>query len=102
MAETKPVGRDEAGRFVKGVSGNPKGMKAMPQEVREMLKAAAPEAVKLLTDTMNDPTAKADLRVRCAETVLDRVYGKATQPIEGSMDNHIEIVLKGDLDKYGE
>lgn len=95
MADNKPTGRDSAGRFVKGMSGNPKGMKPMPQEVKEMLKAAAPEAVKLLTDTMHDPKAKIDLRVKCAETVLDRVYGKATQPIEGNLDNKIEIVLGG-------
>lgn len=95
MADSKPEVRDKSGRFKKGYSGNPGGMKAMPQEVKEMLKAAAPEAVKLLTDTMHDPKAKIDLRVKCAETVLDRVYGKATQPIEGGLDNKIEIVLGG-------
>jgi hypothetical protein len=33
--------------------------------------------------------------MQAAEVVMDRVYGKATQPIEGSMDNHIEIVMGG-------
>lgn len=51
-----------------------------------MLKAATADAAKLLIDTMNDPAAELKLRVDCAERVLDRVYGKASQPIEGSID----------------
>ena len=31
---------------------------------------------------MEDKKAKPDLRIKCAEIVLDRTYGKATQPIE--------------------
>lgn len=81
--------------FKKGQSGNPGGRPKVSQDVKDMLKAAAPEAAQLLIDTINNPTAKAELRIECAKVVMDRVYGKATQPIEGSMDNKIEIVLGG-------
>jgi len=74
--------RDDSGRFVKGISGNPSGRPATPEEVKEMLKCATAPAVQLLIDTMNDDSVRPDLRVRCAEIVLDRTLGKAVQPLE--------------------
>ena len=68
--------------FEKGKSGNPSGRPKIPEDARAMLKAATPAAVKLLVDTLNNSNEKTETRVRCAETVLDRVYGKANQPIE--------------------
>lgn len=90
-----PENRDKNGQFVKGNNGNPGGRPKVPDEVKAMLKAAAPDAVKLLTETMKNPKVRTDLRIRCAETVMDRVYGKAVQPIEGNMDNKVEIVMGG-------
>ena len=74
--------RDNNGRFIKGKSGNPSGRPVQPEEVKEMLKSATVPAIQLLVDTMNDDNTKPDLRVRCAEILLDRTLGKATQPIE--------------------
>lgn len=85
--------------FAKGQSGNPSGRPKIPKDVKEMLKAAAPDAAKLLIDTINDSEAPRALRLEAAKTLLDRVYGKATQPIEG-VDNKIEIVLAGELADY--
>lgn len=95
MAANKPANRAESGRFEKGKSGNPSGRPKVDKDVKEMLKAAAPKAAALLIETVNDPEVKIDLRIKCAETVMDRVYGKAVQPIEGNMDNKVEIVLGG-------
>lgn len=72
----------------------------MSQEIKDMLQAAAPDAVQLLIDTMQDETEKTDLRVRCAETILERVYGKNPQPIEGNVESTIRIVMEGDLEAY--
>ena len=89
------VKRGKGRPFEKGQSGNPSGRPKVDKDVKEMLKAAAPKAAALLIETVNDPEVKIDLRIKCAETVMDRVYGKAVQPIEGNMDNKVEIVLGG-------
>lgn len=94
-----PESRDNAGRFKKGQSGNPGGKKPMGDDVKAMLKAAAPDAVKLLTETMKNPDARSDLRIRCAETIMDRVYGKATQPIEGTVVNLAAQISEEDAQK---
>ena len=74
--------RDNKGRFVKGQSGNAGGRPATPDDVKEMLKSTTVPAVQLLIDTMNNNAIKHDLRVRCAEILIDRVLGKAVQPLE--------------------
>ena len=85
--------------FEKGKSGNPGGRPKMDDETKTILKAAAPDAARLMVEMMNNPKVQPKLRMQAAEVVMDRVYGKATQPIEGSMDNHIEIVMGG-AEKY--
>ena len=84
----KPAIRNEAGRFQKGVSGNPNGRAKIPDDVREMLKAACPKAIKILLDMVDDPKTKPDLRVKCIEIVMDRVYGRATQPIDNNITSN--------------
>lgn len=96
-----PEGRDKAGRFKKGHSGNPGGMKPMDNKTKEILRAAAPKAAALLVQMLEDPTTQPKLRLQAAETVLDRVYGKASQPIEGSVGNKIEIIMGG-LERYAD
>ncbi len=82
--------------FEKGKSGNPSGRPKIPEDARAMLKAATPAAVKLLVDTLNNENERTETRVKCAEAVLDRVYGKANQPIDlGGAVPEIKIVLGG-------
>ena len=74
--------RGSDGRFIKGVSGNPSGKPPMPAVIKELLQNATPDAVELLIETMKDESVKTDIRVRCAETIIDRVLGKSVQPFE--------------------
>lgn len=92
-------GRGRGRPFQKGQSGNPGGRPRIAGDVKAMLKAAAPDAARVLIDTINDVQAARSLRIEAAKVLLDRVYGKAAQPIEG-VDNRIEIVLAGELEEY--
>lgn len=94
-AAEKVRNRGRGRPFKKGQSGNPGGRPKGDPAVKEMLKAATADAAKLLIDTINNPAAKLEQRIECAKVVMDRVYGKATQQIEGNLDNKIEIVLGG-------
>ncbi|MPN49042.1 hypothetical protein SDC9_196655 [bioreactor metagenome] len=67
-----------------------------------MLKAAAPDAVRLMIETANDTRARLDLRIKCGEIILDRVYGKAVQPIDGMVDNKIEIIFATAVQGWGD
>ena len=88
------TGRDQKGRFVKGNPGG--GRPPMPDEVKEMLKGATADAARLLIETMADESAPLKLRLDCAAAVMDRVYGRPTQPIDGELDAHsaFEVTIR--------
>jgi len=68
--------RDEKGRFLVGVSGNPGGRPREVGDVRELARAHTEEAVETLVDLMRH--AKSDAaRGAAAQALLDRGYGKA-------------------------
>lgn len=72
--------------FKKGQSGNPSGRPKIPDDIKAMLKGATPDACRLLCETINNPNEKTELRVKCAEIVLDRVYGKPQQSVDLQAD----------------
>jgi hypothetical protein len=97
-----PANRDKTGRFAPGNRANPSGRPKLPQDVKEMFKAATTDAAKLLIDTMNNQEMDIKLRVDCAERVIERVYGKPTQPIDGNVDGKIMFTLAEGLKDYAE
>ena len=68
----------------KGQSGNPKGKPPVVKEVVELARKHTVEAIQALVDIVTDPGEKGAARVRAAEVILDRGWGKATAPIEVS------------------
>lgn len=94
----KPVDRDKNGRFLPGNHNG--GRKKISGEVKEMLQAATEDAAALLIRTINDEEARLETRIDCAKTVMDRVFGRASQPIEGNVDTAVRILLEGDLQDY--
>lgn len=73
--------RDSKGRFVKGQSGNKRGRKKIPKTVREAFEAAGMDAFLVLREIMLNPDAADKDRIRAAEIILDRGYGKPVQAV---------------------
>ena len=59
--------------------------------MENVIEAATAEAAQLLIDTMRDEEKDIRLRKDCAVEVLNRVYGKPTQPIDGNMSADIGL-----------
>lgn len=100
MADTDaPQNRDPVtGRLLPGNNLNPGGRRRMPAEVRDMLEAATPKAAKTLCDALDanesyvigvgdsariETAPDYELRVKAANAILDRLYGKPVQAISG-------------------
>ena len=75
-------GRDGNGRFRPGHSGNPEGRRVEKDperaRVRELAREKTVEAVEALAEILADTTASAMARVRAAEALLERAYGRAS------------------------
>ena len=70
--------------WVKGQSGNPGGRPKIEREVVELAREASPRAIGKLIQLVDH----ADPRIAtvAANSVLDRAFGKPTQPIAGDDD----------------
>lgn len=99
MAAKKPGSRDNAGRFVKGQSGNPSGRKKMDEETKKILEAAAPEAARKLVEMMKSENTSEKGRLKAISEIMDRVYGKATQPIDGAVVSLAAQISEEDAQK---
>lgn len=76
------MARLKSGRFAPGESGNPSGRpKQTPEQAdaMEQIKALAPEAVAEMRRLLLAEETPSALKVRIAEAVLDRAYGKPQQ-----------------------
>jgi hypothetical protein len=67
--------------FPKGISGNPGGRPKVLGDVQELAREKSPEAINTLSNIMRDAKAPPAARVAAANALLDRGYGKPTQPI---------------------
>jgi hypothetical protein len=72
--------RNVATQFKKGQSGNPSGRARIVGEIRELARAHAGEAFKVVCELLQS----ADKRVRmvAAQEILNRAYGKPTQAVD--------------------
>jgi hypothetical protein len=84
-SENRPK-QDGGGRFVKGRSGNPGGRPKLVGHVRELAQEHTDVAVLTLVEIVSDKTAPPAARVSAATSLLDRGWGKASQPIGGADD----------------
>ena len=89
-----PENRRKNGQFLPGNSANPGGRPKIPADVREAIKAACPEAVRVLIELLH--SKKEAYRLEAAKTLLDRGYGKpeSMSKIELSGSNDGAIVFQ--------
>lgn len=88
-------------RWVKGQSGNPKGVGRKTGPVERTIKARAErhanKALKALTDVLKDKEAPHAAKVSAANSLLDRAYGRAPQDVtvKGKIEQHIIELIRG-------
>ncbi|MBQ2095403.1 MAG: hypothetical protein II474_05825, partial [Firmicutes bacterium] len=92
---TERTEAQKAVQFKKGQSGNPSGRKKQDPVVKKMFEAALPDAVQLLVNTMNNENTKVELRVQCANAIIDRVMGKPQQAVQVDAKNIPQVVIVG-------
>lgn len=71
------------GRFQKGQSGNPGGRPKEVGHIRDLARAHTDAAMRTLVEIAQDGGAPPAARVAASTALLDRGWGKPTQPIDG-------------------
>ena len=74
--------RNEKGHWMKGTTGNPLGGQRGIGRVRELARTHTETAIATLVGIMLDEGAKTAARVAAATALLDRAWGKPTQPVD--------------------
>src|SRR4051794_17592647 len=76
--------------FARGMSGNPSGRPRVVQEIRDLARQHGPAAIAALAEMAGlTPGVQAEAetaRIAALREILDRGYGKATQPLSGDPD----------------
>lgn len=85
-AQDKTTAKPASSRWVKGQSGNPSGRPKLIGHVRELAQAYTEESIQTLVEIMRDKKAHATSRAAAAQSLLDRGWGKAAQPVGGTDD----------------
>ncbi len=70
-------------KFEAGQSGNPGGRPKAAHRVRDLARERTEDAIQVLVDIMRDDGAPSAARVSAATAILDRGYGKPSQPVDG-------------------
>jgi hypothetical protein len=82
-AKAKTVG---GSRWKKGQSGNPGGRPKLIGHVRELAQQQTEKSIKRLVSILDDKDAPHAAVVAAARELLDRGWGKSSQPIGGASD----------------
>ena len=79
VESSKSIARDTGGRFAPGVSGNPSGRPRIPAEFTELAQDYASDALMTVVKIYKAPDTKNTDRIRAAEIIMDRAWGKPSQ-----------------------
>ena len=81
------------GRFKKGNHSG--GRKRLPEDLKEAFRAECQKALKTLVSILDSADASNRDKIRAAEIILDRGYGKPVQAVEMDADAAPQIVFIG-------
>lgn len=81
--------------FKPGKSGNPGGRPKMPAELKEACKALTPDCINVLASIVNNPKSRDGDRIKAAEVIMDRGYGKAIQSVDLDARNIPQVIFVG-------
>lgn len=70
-----------------------------PEELSSLLGSLAPRAVSVLVSLMQDDGQKPELRMKAAESILDRACGKSGGMLTGEGSGAV-IVFEGALEEW--
>lgn len=63
--------------------------------IPEVFHAAAPDAAEVLIGILDDKDAPLSFRIKCAEIILNRAYGKPRQTVEVEAGHAPQVVFIG-------
>lgn len=69
-------------------------MAKTPTEIRSLARSHTEAAINTLVGIMNQPEAPQAARVSAANSILDRGWGKPSQPIENADDSPFEVIVR--------
>lgn len=76
--------------WVKGIGGNPYGRPKMLKDFTLLARTKSKEAFDLVIEVLSNPNEETKNRIKAAEIVLDRAYGKCTTDVQMIKDE-VEI-----------
>ena len=86
---------ENAGRFQKGVSGNPGGRPRELGEIKELARAHTSAAIEALHGIAVDLKAPAAARVAASEALLNRAWGRPSLAISAEGDAEpVELIVR--------
>lgn len=101
---TKLDKRDGAGRFVKGARANPGGRPKLTEEQKDIKKLLAhlvPKSIEVMEQILASDSSPRD-KIKVAEMVLDRVYGKPQQYVDvDAHDTSVHVTWEKGTSDYG-
>jgi len=86
------IKRDGNGRFTKGTKPANPGGRPRDANVRELAKTYTTQAIETLAEIMHDTGATANARVKAAEALLDRAWGRPQQSVDMQVDSRPSLV----------